>query len=131
MQTEIACHSDEWYVRRIHYQTAKGAGKMFLIEKIAKTDAYILQKSKVIHDGVQRWDATACRVFENRNKKIVDEETGRVSFAHVFFVAPMAKDPELPAKVMVGTREYDIADIKYYHDTRNVNLGYRMIVKSL
>ena len=104
---------------------------MFLIEKIAKTSALLLQKSKIIHDGVQRWDASNILVFENRHKMIKDEETGRVSFGHVFFVAPMAKDPELPARIKIDGREYDVSDIKYYHDTRNTNLGYRMIVKAV
>jgi hypothetical protein len=45
---------------------------MFLIEKIAKTSALLLQKSKIIHDGVQRWDASNILVFENRHKMIKD-----------------------------------------------------------
>jgi len=101
---------------------------MFLIERVAVKDAVLKQKSQYIHDGKRAWVTTPCKVFENRNARLGMDETGRTSYGHVFFVAPLAKDPALPAQIQLGDTVYDISEIKYYHNLAGDNCGYRMKV---
>ena len=101
---------------------------MFLIERIAKTEASLLQQSPNIHDGFQEWQATTCRVFEMKNHLLGRDETGRLVYAHVFLVAPLPNDPQLPARISVGGVEYDVTGIKYYQDHTGKRLGYRLAV---
>ena len=101
---------------------------MFLIEKIANTEATLKQKSRYIHDGKQAWVSVPCMVFENRNARLGMDETGRMTYGHVFFVAPLETDPSLPAQLEVGNRTFDVLDVKYYHDLSGENLGYRLKV---
>jgi hypothetical protein len=101
---------------------------MFLIERIAKTDATLLQQSPYIHDGFQEWRGVACRVFEMKNHVLGRDETGRLVFAHVFLVAPLPVDPELPARINVGGKVYDVTSIKPHQDHTGKRLGYRLTV---
>jgi len=101
---------------------------MFLIEKVAVTDAVLKQKSKYIHDGKQTWLSVPCKVFENRNARLGLDESGRVQYGHVFFVAPLETDPVTPAQIVLGVNTFDVVEIKYYHNLAGENCGYRMKV---